>query len=223
MTTAIHYCLIHKTHHNPEPPKHICTNCETTLKTWLEQIPTNYALLPRFKEHGTTDRNPDAKTTKSAQAPTPLRLDIIDLLDERHGRKWLGTTPTNDRRGTLGTLLAIATEIAETRGLPGNIPNHVYGAADYIDKNTDWLTTQEWVTEPFHELRKLHRRISDAVGIYRPKPVGTCHLINDDTTTPCGGPLMANPYGGVKCLRCRATWDANHLRQLGLAQAQETA
>lgn len=219
----IRYCAVHGTHHHPEPPARLCRRCEANLETWLKEIPNHYALLPRFIEHGTTDANPDSKATKAAEAPAPMRLEIIDLLDTRLGRKWHATEATDDRRGAVGDLLAIAANIHDGRNLTGPLPTTVSQACDYIRRHMLWLTEQEWIGGTYDEIRKLHRALSDAVGIYRPRPVGRCHVVPDDTDQPCGGPLMSNLYGGVHCARCSATWDATHLRQLGLAQAQEPA
>lgn len=215
--TTINRCAVHGTHHHPDPPAKLCRRCEANLTTWLREIPDHYALLPRFVEHGTTDRNPDSKATKASEASAPMRLEIIDLLDDRLGRKWLGLTPTDDRRGVVGSLLAVASEIHDGRNLTGEKPTTVVNACDYIGRHILWLTEQDWVGDTYDEIRKLHRALSDAVGIYRPRPVGRCHVVPDDTDDPCGGPLMANPYGGVHCPRCQAAWDAGHLRQLGLA------
>lgn len=219
MSTITH-CAIHGTHSLPQAPSRLCRRCENNLRDWLREIPERFALLPAFLEHGTTDHNPDSKATKKAEAPPPMRLAIVDLLDRRLGRKWQGLDVTDDRRGAYGTLHAICANIKDARDLTGPIPNTVAGTCDYIARHMLWLAEQDWVNEPFNEVRILHREVSDGVGIFRPKPVGSCHLIPDDTETPCGGPLFANPYGGVRCARCQATWDAAKLRMLGLAQAE---
>lgn len=219
MSTELRYCAVHPTHHHPDAPANLCHRCEDNLRTWIRDIPNHYALLPTFLEHGTTDRNPDSKATKRAEAPAPMRLGIVDLLDTRLGRKWQGLDVTEDRRGVLGALLVICAEIKDGRDLTGDLPNTVTTACDYISRHMLWLVTQDWIGDTHHELRTLHRELSDAVGIYRPKPVGKCHNVPDDSDQPCDGPLLANTYGGVRCARCQATWDAAHLRQLGLAQA----
>lgn len=223
MTDEIRYCATGCTRNGhptqTTPPAAVCTRCEDQLRGWTKTIPENHTLLPTFVEHGTTDRNPDTKSTKAAEAPAPMRLEIIDLLDTRLGRKWQGTATTNDRRGVLGTVLTIANEIADRRDMTPPQAT-VYAACDYITRHLTWLTTQEWAAEVHAELKSLNRNLQDAIGDYRPKPVGKCH-VEDEATQRCGGPLMANRYGGVRCARCHATWDAAHLRQLGLAQAQE--
>jgi hypothetical protein len=86
-----------------EPPSQLCDRCEKRLHDWLRTLPDKYALLPGFLEHGATEKNPESKATKSANAPAPMRLDIIDLLDTRRGRRWNGTEPAHDRRGVVGT------------------------------------------------------------------------------------------------------------------------
>lgn len=205
------------------PPSQLCGRCEDHLATWLDRIPDAYAILPSFVLPGTTERNPESKATKRTQAPTPVREEVLDLLDTRAGRKWQGTEPTEDHRGAYGTLLAIAREIHDGRNLTGPLPTSVTTACAYITRHMLWLAEQDWVTEPYEEIRRLHRELADAIGDYRRPPVGHCHIPTDEDGARCGGGLYANPYGGVRCGRCGATWDAAHLRQLGLAQAQETA
>lgn len=214
--TCITYCRVNG-NHPTEAPAQLCQRCEDNLRSWLRDIPHRYALLPTFAEHGTTDRNPDSKATKRAEAPAPMRLEVIDLLDTRLARKWQGTNVTDNRRGVVGELDAIARNIHDGRNLTGPIPNNVTGLCDYIGRHILWLVEQDWIGDTFNEVKALHRALSDAVGIYRPKPVGRCHVIPDDHDQPCGGPLMANRYGGVRCPRCESTWDAENLRILGAA------
>lgn len=202
-----------------EPPSQLCSQCETRLHAWLGRIPDNYALLPTFLEHGTTERNPESKATKSATAPAPMRLDIIDLLDTRHGRRWNGLAPAHDRRGVIGTLRVHVERLMEERPLTATWDDtSVTEACKLLDRHRLWLAEQDWIDLLYEDLRQLNRELSDAVGDYRRPPVGRCHIVND-ADTECGGPLYANDYGGVRCLRCGSTWDADHLAQLGLAQA----
>jgi len=201
-----------------EPPSQLCARCEDNLRVWLNKIPDHYALLPTFIEHGTVDRNPESKATKSVNAAAPMRLDIIDLLDTRYGRCMNGLAPTTDRRGVIGTLKVHTERLIEERPLT-NVPIlNVSTACALLSRHRLWLAEQDWISDLYEDIKQLHRTLSDAVGEYRRPPVGHCHVLNDDNQA-CGGGLFANPYGGVRCSRCGATWDANHLRQLGLAQA----
>jgi hypothetical protein len=200
-------------------PDRICRSCDNRLHGWLADIPDNYALLPRFLEHGTTERNPESVATKRAFAPAPMRLEIIDLLDTRLGRIWNGTAPASDRRGTIGTLQAHVEHLATDRNLT-NIPYPltVVGACKLLQRHRIWLIRQDWIEDLYAELKTLHRQLSDAVGDYRRPPVGHCHVEHNAGT--CGGLLFANTYGGVRCAKCGAVWDADHLRLLGIAQAE---
>ena len=208
-----------------DAPSWLCNRCEDNLDRWLGGIASTWPLLPLFVEHGTTDRNPDSQATKRSEAPAPMRLEIIDLLDTRLGRRWNGLAPAHDRRGVVGTLQVHVERVAEERRITKLPDPHDAGeCARFLRRHRLWLAEQEWVTFVYEDVRLMHRQMSDAIGDYRPKPVGSCHLVPDDTDTPCGGPLLANRHGGVHCGKCRATWDAAELRLLGLAQAaQETA
>jgi hypothetical protein len=219
---VVHYCdngcATNKQPRITEPPSRICRRCEDELNKWLTAIPDIYALLPQFRDHGTTDSNPESKTTKAAEAPAPMRLEVIDLLDERLGRIWQGTAPAHDRRGVIGTLQAHVERLLEERNQP--IPNNltVSSACAILNRHRLWLAEQIWISDLHKEIKTTHRAMSDAIGDYRPRPVGRCHIDTEDGEA-CGGGLYANPYGGVRCSKCAATWDAEHLRQLGLAQA----
>jgi hypothetical protein len=150
-----------------------------------------------------------------------MRLEVVDLLDERLGRKWAGLTPTGDRRGTIGTLQAWTDTIHEGRQFTTARPDTVVTHCAYLRRHLFWATEQDWISDMSGEIKNLHRALSDAAGIYRRPPVGRCHVIPEDGDKACGGPLFASDYGGVHCARCAASWDANHLRQLGLAQAEQ--
>lgn len=205
-----------------EPPAHICRTCERDIRKWLRDIPDKYSLLWMFVEHGSAAPNPDSKATKRAEAPAPMRLEIIDLLDTRLGRRWNGTAPAHDRRGVVGTIRVHVERLVEERRLTTpRDDTSVTQACDILAKHVIWLTEQEdWIKYLYEDLKSLNRAISDGIGEYRRPPVGHCHVIPEDSDKPCGGPLFANHSGGVHCAKCRAEWDAAHLRQLGLAQAQ---
>lgn len=196
-----------------EAPSQLCTRCETHLTKWLETIPRHYAELPGFLKHGSTDANPESKATKRDTIAAPIRLEILDLMDTRLGRKWLGTEATEDRRGALGTLLAIAREIIDGRQLTIPPRTTVGDLASFIKRHLEWVTTQDWITDTYTEIQALHRSLSNAVGEYRQKPVGRCPVGPDDDL--CNGPLFPAPIG-VRCPKCDTTWGAEDLRRLGL-------
>lgn len=222
-TGCINGCTRKNASGNREPALakhgHLCGGCYDRLEKWLTEIPEHFALVPEFLTQGTKlEENPGSKATKRTVAPAPLRVAALDLLDTRRGRKWLATEPTDDRRGAIGTLLAIANEIRVLRGSRPKFDSHVLGEADYIRLSLETLATQEWVFDAYKEIKKLHREIGDAVGIYPPRPVAACDVIDPNTDDPheCGGPLFPSKGGGVYCAKCANTWDPSDLRRLGL-------
>lgn len=208
----------------PSPARHgnLCNPCADRLDRWLTEIPERYALADQYLEPSVNrdpdPNNPETSHLKQPQAPPPARVDVLDVLDTRLIRKWLGTDTKPDRRGTLGTLLAIGNEIREGQGAKLKRTSTVISESDHIRANLKWLAAQEWITDAYQEIRTLHRHLGDAIGVYPPKPVGTCYVVPKDSITdePCGGPLLPT-YSGVRCPRCGAEWGYERLRQLGMA------
>jgi hypothetical protein len=189
---------------------------------WLRTIPDHYRQLPQFVEHGTVDSNPESKTTKRAEAAAPMRLEIIDLLDTRLGRKWLGTAPAHDRRGVVGTLRVHVERLVEERPLTATAwdDRSVADACNLLHRHRLWIAEQEWVTYLYADLADLNKALGDAVGDYKRPPVGKCYIVAEGAEKDCGGPLFASTTGGVHCARCRATWDESELRRLGMLLAE---
>jgi hypothetical protein len=223
--TEIHYCANGCTRRHgdrsdraqTEGKSQLCTQCEDRLQDWLKKIPDNYALVPLFIEHGTTDTNPESKATKGATAQAPMRLDAIDLLDTRRGRIWNGLAPATDRRGVIGVLQPWVDITREGRTLTSITTITVVSACQLLGRHLLWIAEQDWAVELYDDIKKLHRSLADAVGDYRQKPVGHCTLVPDGTDKPCGGALFPNKAGGVTCSTCRETWGQDRLRLLGLA------
>ncbi len=199
-----------------EDPSLVCRACEDRLLDWLDDIPTTYLLLPAFIEPGSVDGNPESKTTKAANPPVPVRLEVLDLLDERHGRRWQGTAAADDRRGVLGTLESWARMVREERKVATPVDAAtVAGEAACLRRHLLWICEQPWVTELYTDIKTLHRDLADAVGDYRPRPVGRCENITEDGD--CGGPLLPSKWAtGVHCVRCGAQWTESDLERLGL-------
>jgi hypothetical protein len=205
------------------PPSRLCRSCEDRLREWLREIPTNAALVPLVIEHGTVDADPGSKATKRAWAPAPLRLEVLDLLDSRLGRKWQGTAVRDDARmGPLGDLINEADVVTDRAGVTPSLPPiemTMTQVCDFLARHLTWITRQdeESVKAFYKTIGKVHRAFADAVGDFRRPPVAHCHIARSDGTA-CGGPIYASDYGGVRCARCTTTWDPGQLRLLGMAQ-----
>lgn len=241
MTNQIIYCAngcTKRPRNNPDedpipvtttPPSMLCDTCEEHLRTRLKDIPDRHAHLPIHLLPGTTiDENPDQRTTTRTTGAAPMRLDVVDLLDDRTvlantpkhpatGRLASNPIVGTDRRGTLGTLHPHAQRLREVRGLDQPLEITVAGEADLLARHTTWLLAhdRDWIHELSDDIARIHRRLGDAIGEYRQRPVGSCPIDCDDGST-CGGPLMPVAYGAVRCPRCATMWTSADLRRLGL-------
>lgn len=199
-----------------EPGRLLCPRCCTRLDKWLRGIPDTFALLPAVVMHGTVPSDPGTKHTKRPDAPAPMRLEVIDLLDRRPGY------------GALGILHSWAELVRDERGDARPEVTTVAGECATLIVNLAWCAGQQFAGDLYQEIRVLARTLDDTVGEYRPKPVGKCAVIldqeltEDDDPDPvqalCGGALVMDREGtGVHCLSCGQRHEANHgLRQLGL-------
>lgn len=217
-------------------PGLVCRDCADRMGDWLADIPGTYALLPDVVEPGTVDTNPETTSTRNPEAPAPVRLDVLDLLDDRRG--WQDGRPSDNRRGVLGVLQDWAQLVRDGRGLPrpDEPPAAVAGDSDemptvhdearFLARHLPWCCEQTWVGDLHDDLRRLQRDLANAVGEYRPRPVGSCprDVERDGQTVTCGGPLLQSRWNpGVFCAACRDTWGHDELRRLGLVLGEDRA
>lgn len=193
----------------------ICAKCVDRLDTWLRQIPDTYALLPSVVEHGTVATNPETASTKRPDPPAPLRLEVLDLLDDR------------PQRGAAGLLDSWADVVRDQRHLHAPAPSTAYGvtaSCSLLIQHLPWISKQEWAPEFYSEVKPLVREMRDRVGEYRPRPVGTCWVPvwrDQDGTqalVACGGLLFLDlDRRGCHCVSCGVQYDAADpaLRRLG--------
>lgn len=226
-----------------EPGYLLCPRCIKRLDRWLRALPESFALLLWVKGHGTVPGNPENARTKQPDAPAPMRLEVVDLLDVRPGF------------GALAILHGWAEAIRDERKLPRRCtcdharPSHGTGRGHdkghctaagcgcghftetsptftaeckLLLAHLNWCAEQDWAGDLYTEIRNLDRQLSDTVGDYRAKPVGKCEAWVDRPGVPlqtlCGGALvMDREKQGVVCLGCGKRYDADDgLRELGL-------
>lgn len=226
-----------------EPGQLLCPRCAARLDKWLRALPESFGLLLWVKDHGSVPSDPGTMRTKRPDAPAPMRLEVVDLLDVRRERGVLGivhswaelvrdqrhdTRPcTCDHARPSHNQHRCTAQGCGCREYTAVEPTFARECA-YLIVNLAWCTGQAFAGELYDEIRVLARTIGDTVGEYRPKPVGTCHaLIAGELGEPgdpgpvqvlCGGALVMDREGtGVHCTRCPARHEANAgLRELGL-------
>lgn len=202
-----------------EEPSRLCRGCEAAMAGWLDAIERSFALLPYLLQPGSTPPDPARKIRAGLSPPVPARLDVLDLLDSRRARNRLGA-PTANRRGAVGVLASYADEVRELRRLSPQPHPSVPSEVRLLRRHLLFVTEQDWAPDCHADLRALARQLADAVGDYRPRPVGRCAVLGEEGA--CGGPLMPQRYTvGVRCARCGSTWSAPDLRRLGLILGSE--
>lgn len=220
------------------PPTKLCPDCVDKLRTWLRQLPDDYALLRAVMHPGSTPTGTIHR--KHPDPPAPLHLEILDLLDTRRGIWYTddGRPMLSDnRRGLFGVILAWSSTVRQERGLErtcdcghrrhtGSCPCgcrkwHVTTTLTrecaLLSRHLPWICEQDWVHDMCTELRPLVRRLTLAVGGVPRQPtqhVGFCvALIGGEV---CGGKLYRDDNGpGVRCVACGDWTDTYRLQELG--------
>lgn len=230
-----------------QPGHYLCSegkhSCTAKLDRWLRDIPDLFGLLLWVKDRGTVPGNPENAQTKQPDAPAPMRLEVVDLLDVRPGF------------GALAILHGWAEAIRDERKLPRRCdclharPTHgqgrgadkghctaagcgctafhetqptVSGECGLLIGHLAWCAQQEWAGDFHREIKDLARVLADTVGDYRVRPIGKCAAWIDRPGAPlqvlCGGALvMDRDKQGVVCLGCGKDYTADDgLRELGL-------
>jgi hypothetical protein len=205
----------------------ICSKCLDRLDTTLRQIPDTYALLPDVTAHGTVSAAP-GKRTKRADPPAPYRLIVRDLLDTTRITQNLndphGKAPiiSDNRRGAFGIVHGWAQAVRDERHLVARPVQRMTVASEcaLIGSHLAWCSEQHWASDLYDELRTLARHLADAVGDYRPRPVGMCMAMvlrpPIQVRQFCGGALYQDRTGhGVHCSACGDRKDPARLFEIG--------
>lgn len=235
--------------HLRDGEKVTCRRCVTRLARALNDIVTLYALLDDVIEPGSVMTDGNKPKGRRADAPVPVRLDVLALRDPR--TTWTGVN--GEIPSVLGVLASWAQVVREDRGLasPCRACQHndhdtpcgalamegrsviqcrcnryvpplatVTSETSLLRKHLDWVAQQPWVDEMAGEIHKLHSALRTICGEPKTRKVGTC--VNDDGRGPCRGPLMPSRFSpAVTCARCGDEWDEADLRRLGLILGEE--
>lgn len=230
-----------------QPGHYLCNegkhSCTAKLDRWLRDIPDLYGLLLWVKDRGTVPGNPENAQTKQPDAPAPMRLEVVDLLDVRPGfgalailhgwaeavrdeRKLTRRCTCSHARPSHGRGRGTDKHRCTTAGCAclvfQEVPATVSGECGLLIGHLAWCTQQDWAGDFHREIKDLTRVLADTVGDYRVRPIGKCAAWIDRPGAPlqvlCGGALvMDRDKEGVVCLGCGKDYQANaELRELGL-------
>src|SRR5690606_10839463 len=112
---------------------------------------------------GSVPAAPGSKKGKGGKVPpAPVRVDVLDLVDDRYGVRSDGSM---DRRGTLGVLESWARLVREERRMAQpSTPATVVNECAFLHRQVDWSCEQPWVNEFYREIRSLARDLSTVIG-----------------------------------------------------------
>lgn len=201
--TGPQLCVIHPA--RPAPPaltdSLACKVCVDELEGLLKGLDEQLPRLRAFVQLGATSPDDGVRGGRRADAPAPLRIDVLSLLDPRNDKspgkvlaKW-------------GAVFGTAATPAGLRQALGRIVEH------------DQLRAFA------RDLRALADEVRRAVGEQGPavRRVATCRRdlpTGDNGTRECGGPIMAAPDGDTAtCGRCGDKWPRDRWQLLGRLQA----
>lgn len=151
---------------------------------------------------------------KPVASKPPFRLEVMVVRDAT-------LTEIVDDTVPVGVLARWARQVGEERVLQRLNPRDADAALARLRLHLRWVVAAEWVPSFEKDLRRFVACLRRLAGD-RPRPrVGVCQVVSDEVEGECGGPLLADRYGGmgVTCARCGDRWNEDELRRLGLILA----
>lgn len=160
------------------PGDGLCLQCIEDLNSWLREIPDLYAELGLVRLPGSVaSRGPRTSAPSRTASPSPVRLEVLDLLD---------------RGETLARLQEWTDTGTDVRSICDGFRHHLLSIAG-----------EPWAGNFWRAMRALCRDLARTVGQPEERPVGKCSQPGDSFTDElCRGQLMRLDTGGVYCRRC---------------------
>ncbi|GAA3510131.1 hypothetical protein GCM10022234_00420 [Aeromicrobium panaciterrae] len=202
----------------------LCDNCIRRLDKYIDNIRKNYPRLVAHLMPGSVEKDPESKQTKKPVAPLPVRVEVIDLADERH---YLigGSLPIENVRGAVGVIQRWAMTVRTQRRFTTRPKRYTIASElAVLERSWEWVLQQPWTPALMKDMRKLNSELSNAVGLYRFRPTAWCPTVlqpgdaGNESTEPvlCEGPLLTlsrDPLA-IVCLKCRRKYDRDDADRL---------
>lgn len=151
----------------------LCLSCIENLNHWLREIPLLYSELDSVRLPGSV-RSGGGRVTSRTGSPSPVRLEVVDLLD---------------RGETLARLLKWTDTGYDVGAICDGFRSHLFT-----------IVGEDWAPDFWRDMRSLVRDLGRAVGQSEDRPVGKCPNPRDGEL--CRGQLFRAAAGGVYCRRC---------------------
>jgi len=159
-----------------QTPDHLCLTCTEDLNSYLREIPDLYDELESYRLPGSVVASgPRVGRTSRLSAPSPVRLEVVDLLD---------------RGLCLARLLKWTDSGSDVSVICSGFRSHLLS-----------IVSEPWIGDFYRDMRALCRDLARTVGQPEERPVGKCSKPVDGDEL-CRGQLMRLDAGGVYCRRC---------------------
>lgn len=216
-----------------EQSRFACRSCEKGVQGELEELAGPRGLFARLVWAGPdllTPRqrasNGDKVKTSKTEAPSPVRMEALDLLGAGGVvgtlQRWVGhwysdlgfTVPV--WRGPQH-FVTVVSPAGDTVSRPGQLDQAVSALINCLP----------WAVEnrlDFSDFAKTVRRfVRSSASVLDPTsepspqvPIGRCPTVNEDTESACGQRLLANPFAfSIRCPQCGTTWARSEWADLG--------
>jgi hypothetical protein len=200
----------------------ICAHHAAAITETLQDILEFWALLPLYLIPSQDGHDSGSKREKAADAPAPLRVDVLALTDHRNpaardpgDQPWWAPIDVPDVAGVLTAWVALA--VAADTPPPLTVPTAVRA----LQAHNHRLAGMDCLPDYWTELRRVRSALAAANSEPPPRPVGRCPTLDGDGNT-CDGPLWADRHGPepasplrVTCSTCGRVFDEPMLRHLG--------
>lgn len=203
----------------------VCDRCVQRLHDILDSIDQLHALLPEVLLPGSVPPDGTPHGTQ-AEPGAPIRLDVLDALDNRRIWSRVSGWYSDERRGTIGLLDDYVRRVVDERNLTSTGIPTVAAEIAFLHRHLAWIIDQPWVTEFNDTLHTILRDLRLLAGEYPPKPIGRCpaEYIDNGHVVTCAAPLYAPLIGDiVQCRFCRTYWTRDQWLLLGRILEQQDA
>ena len=193
--------------------------CRQALDEHLRQIPGLYRLLADVLEPGTS---PSARVSGTRTPPLPARLEPLSLRGPGGITTDLATWETYWRH--LRGLPPVAARAGTEQQLAGETV--IDELVKFLRTHLDWAIEHDPAVDRFAEaIHHIAESCHNALGLGNDHmKLGTCPNVIDDSGTPCGRTLYADPYlDTIRCPRCHAEWPRARWLILGATLAAQPA
>jgi hypothetical protein len=207
--------LPHHAQHTRARIGHVCRDCVTRHRHWLNETLTLYAGLQEILYTASNGGGGGMRHQKLSETPSPLRLEAWALLFDTAHMHATDAPYSEELPDIPAVLCSWAGWAYEAAGYGHDgAPSTLSGAVALLVIQAADVARQPWVDEYDTELGWCRSTLLRTYGKSDRRPVGRCPSLDGDGQE-CGGQLWQAGGVSVRCDRCRRFFGERFLRHLG--------